>query len=137
MLAAACPVASSARDGSTVSATATYPIYVTDQGRALAMELRSTHGLRPLVTLGSPGLNLMNILMAIAPENLVSVLGETPEIVSRRDVAGAMSTVPTVDGDQPTKSMFQTDCVAIRVRLPVSWGSRSPKGVSWLTITNW
>ena len=119
----------------TVTATRTYPIYVSDHARAQAMELRSTHGLRPLIVLGSFGLSMQNILIAVAPDNLVSVLGAAPEIRAIREAAVEMDTAPV--GGAPSKSLWQTDCIAVLVKLPVTWGMRSAAGVAWLTITNW
>jgi hypothetical protein len=112
-----------------------HPVYVMGKTRALMAELRSTHGLAPLVILGSRALKGTMIMMAISPDNLVSVFGDKPEVMASRHTTGDMNTAP--DGQFITRSMWQTDCVAIRIRLPVTWAVRSPLGVSWTVTTNW
>ena len=117
-------------------ATAVHPIILASQTRALTAELRSYHGLRLLTVLGSHALIGTMIIMAIAPNAIASILGSVPEILAVRDAASIqLDTAP--DGTLSTKSLWQADCVAILVRLPVTWGLRSATGVAWLTATNW
>ena len=116
-------------------ATITQPVYVMSRTRALLAELRSTHGLAPLTVLGSRALKGTMIMLGIAPENLASVYGDATEITSTRESAVLMNTMP--DTSPPSRSMWQTDCVAILIKLPVSWVVRSPVGVAWTVTTNW
>jgi hypothetical protein len=37
----------------------------------------------------------------------------------------------------PTKSLFQTDLIALKLRLPASWGLRNPAQVAMVSGTNW
>jgi hypothetical protein len=37
----------------------------------------------------------------------------------------------------PTRSLYQTDSTALRLRWPLSWGLRSPNGVSWMQGATW
>lgn len=110
------------------------PLFVASKTRALMADLRSFHGLAPLVFAGSAALRGTMIMMAIAPENIVSITDGAPEITVTREAALAMDTLP---GTQPTKSIWQTDCVALLVRLPVTWGVRSSSGIAWMVTTNW
>lgn len=112
-----------------------HPVYVMGKTRALLAELRSTHGLAPLVVLGSRALKGTMIMLGIVPENLASVYGDAPEISATRDGAMLMNSTP--DKSPPSRSLWQTDCIAILVKLPVSWVVRSPLGVAWLVTTNW
>ena len=114
--------------------TFTDPIYIASRTRALMAELRSQHGLAPLQMFGSIALRGTMVMIAVAPENIVSVLDGAPEVTASRETALMMDSVP---GTQPTKSMWQTDCVALLVRLPVTWGVRSATGVAWMVTTNW
>src|SRR5262249_24014557 len=43
--------------------------------------------------------------------------------------------LPIIEGGvlaSPTRSAWQTDCMAIKVRLPVTWGLRVEPGLGWL-----
>jgi hypothetical protein len=135
------PVAALMSDIETLSravapVTATYPVLIMSPTRALTAELRSQHGLRPLTVFGSAPLRGTMIMIALTPDNLVSVFGDRPSIIARREAAMAMTSTP-VEGDPSTQSMWQTDCVGLTVRLPVTWGVRSNSGVAWLVATNW
>ena len=116
--------------------SSTQPIFIGSTTRALLADLRSQHGVRPLSFLGSLALRGTMIMIAVAPNNIASVLGDTPTIMATsREAAVQMDTAP--DGSPPTKSIWQTDCIGIMVKLPVAWGVRSASGVGWMTTTNW
>jgi hypothetical protein len=87
-----------------------------------------------LVFLGSSaaGANLY----AIAPMALAAVLSPSPEVEPSNAATLVMDTAPVApDQTQITKSMFQTDSMAIKVRWPISWALRDPRGFAWLTPT--
>lgn len=115
-------------------------MYVMSPTRAVMAELRSPHGLDPLTIVGSYAFHGTNIVSALAPDIMVSAFGDVPEIEASREGAVQMDTTPPVDistATSRTSSMWQTDCVAIKLRLPVSWALRSDVGLAWLTATNW
>lgn len=111
------------------------PFLVMSRIRGLMAELRSHHGLAPLRVIGSRALRGTMIMMAIAPDFLVSALGTVPEISATRE--GALQMTSTPDTGPLTYSVWQTDSVAILVKLPVTWGLREASGVAWLQTTNW
>jgi hypothetical protein len=116
------------------------PTYVASHTRALMAELISPHSLDPLKVLGTQPLKGSKILMVISPRVVASVSSDGfPEILVMREAALHMETAPAQDvgGASPLRSMFQTDCVALLVRIPVTWVVRSPIGISWLVCTNW
>lgn len=113
-----------------------HPIYVMSKTRMLLAQLRSTHGLDPLIVLGSRALRGTMIMLGIVPENLASVYGDALDISATRS-NGAVLMSSTPDESPPSRSLWQTDCVAILVRLPVAWAVRSPLGVAWTVTTNW
>lgn len=118
--------------------TPTHPIYVMSGTRALMAELRSQHGLKPLTVLGSLALKGTMIMLAITPENIASVLDGPPEIIANQDAGLQMDDVPPdVFDASAVRSTWQSDCVALQIKLPVTWAARSPAGVAWLTTTNW
>src|SRR5262245_15684213 len=132
------PVAALMQDIETLSravspVTATYPTYVASSTLGLMAEMRSTHGLRPLTILGSQVLTGTMMMFAVAPNNVVSVYGDRPYVSASRDSALQMDTIPGA----AIKSIWQTDCVAIMVKLPVAWAVRSATGVAWVITTNW
>jgi len=115
-------------------AAARPPIYVSSLARTAKAEISSPHGLKPLQVVGSIALRNTTDMVAVAPDVLVSVLGAVPEITASRENALHMDSSPA---DQPTRSTWQTDCVAVKVRFPVTWALRAPGGVAWLTATHW
>jgi hypothetical protein len=84
-------------------------------------------------------------LIAVAPKAIVSAMDSVPEISARRETVlhfddtpaniGSAGTPPVVAA--PVQSMWQTDCVALRCRLPAAWARRHPNSVAWLTATAW
>jgi hypothetical protein len=122
--------------------TPRHPIYIMSPTRALMSELRSPHGLDPLTVLGSYALHGTDDVIAVAPPALVSVFDGTPQIESSPVPLLNMDDVPLpiVEGGvlaSPTRSAWQTNCIAIKVRLPVTWGLRVEPGLGWLTAKNW
>jgi hypothetical protein len=119
--------------------TYTQPIFVASHTRALMAHLRSTHGLVPLLMLGSQALKGTMLMLAVSPMNLASIAEGVPVVSASRAGTLQMDTQPQADiaGAAPLRSMFQTDCVAILIKLPVTWGVRSSVGVSWTVTTNW
>jgi hypothetical protein len=113
------------------------PVYVASPTRALMMDLKSPHGLDPLKIYGSSGLHNSNDVIAIAGPALVSVYGDVPEITASRESALQMDTAPVAGLGAHSVSTWQADLVAIKLRLPVSWGLRHPSGCAWLTALNW
>jgi hypothetical protein len=114
-------------------------IYVMSPTRALMAELRSPHGLDPLTVIGSYAFHGTNDIAALAPDIVVSAFGDTPEITASMDSALQMDTVP-VDINAAmtrTSSLWQGDCIAIKLRWPVAWALRSATGLAWLTAKNW
>jgi hypothetical protein len=85
------------------------------------------------LVLGTPSVG--NDLIAVAASTLVSAFSADPEIESASAATLVMDdTAPsTPDTTQPTKSMYQTASVAIKMRWPVSWALRNAQGVAWLT----
>jgi hypothetical protein len=120
--------------------TPTHPaIYVMSPTRAVMAELRSPHGLDPLVIIGCWAFHGTNVVAALAPDIIVSAFGDVPEIEASFEPAVQMDTVPTDinAATTATLSLWQSDCIAIKLRLPVTWALRSDVGLAWLTATNW
>ena len=107
--------------------------------RSIALALNSSFVILPSSAIAPTA------LLAIAPGALVSATDSVPEIsVSRESVLHlsdtpqqlvTAGTPPTIAS--PSTSLFQTDALALRCRLPVSWAKRDSRAVAWLSTTVW
>lgn len=118
------------------------PIYVMSPTRAVMAQLRSPHNLDPLIVHGTFALSGTRDILAVAPHVVVSAYGEIPEIEASYHAALHLDTAPSQISDSgsiaaPVRSLWQSDCVAIKVELPVTWGLRAEPGLAWLTAVNW
>jgi hypothetical protein len=121
-----------------VAATAARaPVYVMSSSRAFSTRYLLPPGWAPADSLGSFALHGTTDMIAMAPNAIASAYGSNVEISASRESALQMETAPTDLATGPTRSTWQTDCVAIRLKLPVAWALRTPRAVSWLTATNW
>jgi len=106
-------------------------------GRIAAMVMRFVLQPGNVAVLASNAMG--NDLMCVAPYAIVSALAPEPEI----DTATASelhmndTPLPIVDSAgivaSPTKSMFQTETIALKMRWPVSWAVRDARAVAWTT----
>jgi hypothetical protein len=107
-------------------------------GRVTEMTLRSWGGDdAPFELLSSSQLGA-DIMIAVAPDAVVAAIAPEPEIDVSTATALHMNDTPLaiVNGGAPAapaKAMFQTDSVALKLRWPVTWALRDPRGVAWLT----
>jgi hypothetical protein len=78
-------------------------------------------------------------VIAIAPAAVASAIDGAPQIDARQETGIHMAdpASPAIDGATPVGSTFQTDSVALRLRWPISWALRDPRGVAWMTGVNW
>jgi hypothetical protein len=75
-----------------------------------------------------------NDVIAIAPNALVAALSADADVETANAATLVMDTAPVAPNTtQVTKSMFQTDSIALKVRWPVTWALRNPAAVAWLT----
>jgi hypothetical protein len=82
-----------------------------------------------------------NDLLCVAPNALVCALAPEPEIDT--STAGELhmndTPLPLVDSGgvvaSPSKSMFQVESVALKMRWPVSWAVRDARACAWTTPT--
>jgi hypothetical protein len=82
-------------------------------------------------------------VIAVATPALVSVTEAAPMIdasgetaVHEADPAAAIVT-PAGTLAYPVRSLFQTDSVSLRLRLPITWAVRVSGAVSVMTNVNW
>jgi hypothetical protein len=116
-------------------------MFVTAPERAIAISLRAPREL-PFPVLGSPSVAPDDVI-AIATQGIASATDAVPEISSSRMATVDMDTapLPIVDAGgtvaAPTRSLWQTDTIGIKLRFGASWALRDPRGLAWLTTTAW
>lgn len=128
---------------STIEATTPLPpLFVMSPAKALTTGLRTNRNLASLF--GSHALRGTEDVIAIAPDSIAVVFGKRLEIDAKRGAVTIHTDnapMPLVANDgtpaAPMLSAWQADCVAVKVRWPVTWALRSPDGVAWLTAQNW
>ena len=110
-------------------------ILIANPGRAAAIALsRQTNPSDNFIVLGSNAVG--NDVIAIAARGIVAALDADPAVETASAGTLVMDTAPGAAGTAgPEKEMFQTDCIALKVRWPVSWALRNSAAVAWLTPT--
>jgi hypothetical protein len=110
-------------------------VIVANAGRAVQVRLRAM-GEEPYNILGSNAVG--NDLLFIAPAAIVCAMSPEPEIevanAATLHMADPASAI--VNGGAPAapqKSMWQTSTVALKMRWPITWALRDPRGVNWIT----
>jgi hypothetical protein len=84
------------------------------------------------------------VIIALAANCLASAIDPMPSIevsdqttIHQEDA----SPLPIVDGSSTpapgVRSLWQTDALALKIRLRVDWGLRSSAGLAWITGANW
>jgi hypothetical protein len=114
---------------------------IASTARATMMAARSRGGTLPSV-LGSPSI-AGGDLIAVATDALAAALAADVEVEASKGATIHMDTTPLAIGTAgtptvvaaPTRSLFQTDSVGLRLRLPVTWAKRDPAAVAWLSAS--
>lgn len=108
-------------------------ILVTNPGRAMSLRMRIDPSIEELTILGSNA--VINDMLAIAPAALVSAFASDPEVETSRAATLHMESASPqpVGSVAPHRSLWQTDSIAVKVRWPVTWALRDPRGFAWLT----
>jgi hypothetical protein len=120
----------------------TPPVLIANPARAGRLRLHGGAGIGTMTILASPAIAPTD-LIAVAPDAIASATGSTPEMqASQESVLHYQDGTPVNIGDvsgvaTPSRSMFQTDCTALRIKMPASWARRDDRAVAWLTATGW
>ena len=109
-------------------------VYIASPGRAINMRMRMAGS--GVMVLASNA--VINDLLAVATAALVSSVGSDPDIESAKATTLHMDSAPQPIGSAaPARSLWQTDAVGLKVRWPVSWAIRDPRGFAYLTPSAW
>jgi hypothetical protein len=76
-------------------------------------------------------------IIAIAVNALASGYDPTPEITASREAELHMSDAPTDVPAAPTMTMFQSNRVALKIRMPLAWTLRDVRGLAWVQSIVW
>jgi hypothetical protein len=105
---------------------------VSSIGRAATMQNRIREGTSGVISVPSAAVGAD--LIAIAAPAIAAALSIDPDIETVNAATLVMDTAPVAPGTQgPERSVWQTDTIAIKIRWPVSWVLRDPRGVAWTT----
>ncbi|MCK1269340.1 hypothetical protein IVB44_29620 [Bradyrhizobium sp. 49] len=119
----------------------TPPVLMANPARAGLLRMYGGAGIGVMTILASSAIAPADV-MAVAPDAIASATGSTPQISASRDSVlhfedGTPVNIGDVSGVAvPSMSMFQTDCTALRIKLPASWARRDDRCIAWLTA-NW
>ena len=78
-------------------------------------------------------------VIAIGYDAFVSGYDTTPEISASKEAMIEQQTTPAADPltGGPTRSTWQTDCIAVRMILRAAWCMRAAGAVAWVEGVNW
>jgi Phage capsid family len=113
-------------------------LFVAAPGQAAAMVFRT---LQPLPNVFASSALPAGTVIAIAKQAFVGAL-EAPRIDASIEAIVHMDTAPAaiVNGGAmaaPVRSLFQTNCVGLRIITPTTWGLRAPNAVAWMQSVAW
>ena len=118
-------------------------VLIAGSARGAMLSARSRGGALPPV-LASPMVNSTDLLAVATDALAVAIAPEIAIETSKGALIHQEATAPLAiasPGSPPTiaapvRSLFQTDSVGLKLRLPVTWTKRHAAAVAWLT-TSW
>jgi hypothetical protein len=115
-------------------------VYVMGPGEAVAVNMTAIRTPGPILVSNA----LRQTVIAIVPSALASAV-DAATVEASREALMHMETAPAPIGTPgspnvvaaPTRSMWQTDSVGLKLRMPVAWASRGSAAVAWISNTTW
>jgi hypothetical protein len=123
-------------------------ILITSPARVVAISMRLFQPPQNVTLLASSALTAGDVIV-LSPQGLVSATGAAVSVETSRETVVHMSdtaaalvgkaTPPPALADiaTPQRSVFQTDSVALKLKLPVAWLLRDTRALAWTTVTKW
>ena len=119
--------------------------YVMHPAQAAAVRLRRSTAFPADIPIWSTIAVAEGTVIALDPLALVSAFGAEPEITASREAVLHMDTAPLPIGTvgsppavaAPSRTLWQTDCIAVRLVLRAAWAWRAPGAVAWISDTTW
>jgi hypothetical protein len=112
--------------------------FVASPERAVAIVLRARRELS-FTVLASPALAADDVI-AISGNGLASAVDAAPELEVSKVAVMHEETAPLAIGTppnvvaSPTRSLWQSDTVGIKIRFNASWALRDPRALAWATV---
>lgn len=116
-------------------------IFIANPARAVTIQLRARREF-PYTVLGSPAL-AANDVIAVAGVGIVSAVADVPAIDASKVATLHMEDATPLDivsggvVASPARSLWQTDCVGVRLQFDADWALRDPRACAWTTTTAW
>jgi hypothetical protein len=112
--------------------------FIGSSGRALkARILSGGDDLTNVEFLGSNA--VINDFLCVATAALISAVG-VPDLEVNKVATLTLDDAPAPDPTTPVapfRSLWQSDAIGIKMRWPISWALRDPRGFAWMTPTGW
>jgi hypothetical protein len=103
------------------------------QGVALALRLAQR---LPYAVMVSSSLAAGTVI-GVATNGVVTAAQGAPQIDASKQVVIQEETTPSALMTGPTRSLFQTDSAALRLRWPITWARRDVRAVAWMAGVSW
>jgi hypothetical protein len=112
-------------------------VFVVNPVGSISLRYRVVHPLEDII-LPSAAVPVGTIV-AVATNAVAAAIEGEPTISASKESAIEMQTTPAPDPmtGGPVYSMLQMDGIALKMRWPISWALRDPRGVAWLQSVNW
>jgi capsid protein len=119
-------------------------VFVAAPSQAVALRMRLPPSIYKVTVLATSGL-ADGVVLAIASNAIASALDPVPRIDRASEATLHMSDAPsqfsTVGAPNtvaaPSRSLWQSDTIGLRLRFEVSWGLRNAAGLAWTQNVNW
>jgi hypothetical protein len=113
-------------------------VLVASPAQAVAINLRTLGGSFAYGVLPSSQLAAGTVI-AVATAALVTAANGAPKIDATKTASLTMDDAPgaILTGGQHVVATFQNDTVGLRMRLPISWALRDPRGVAFMNSVTW
>jgi hypothetical protein len=115
-------------------AGATDVVFIVNIAQGIALQYATAQDIRPKILVS--GAIPAGTVIAVALNAVVSAMG-APEFATGTVATLAMDDTPGAVMTQPTRSLWQSNTVAIKLVLDVTWARRSAQGISWVQNCNW
>lgn len=111
--------------------------FIGSPGRALKARMLMGREHENVSVFGSSA--IINDFVCVATAALVVAFDPTPEIETSKlaDLQEQNTPSSGLMTGSPVRSLWQTDTIGFKTRLPVSWALRNAAGFAWMTPTGW
>ena len=123
-----------------IAAATTGLVYVGHPAQINSIKVRRGTQWSPDIPLWSTTGIAPGTIVALDPQGIASAFGPEPEIRTLKEASVVFDdSVPgaIINSGQPAGSLFQSDSLALQLRLRAAWCVRVPGCIAWMSGTNW